>query len=184
MLIAQQIKRGLWNLPCWALLSVGTDLQKSPAQRMETFDHLPVVSLKFHTAEHCEKLFMNASSDIYTPVQDAGSLPVHRNWCPIKFSPANHPCPGSETTKSHWELPQSVMKSLPHSLASFNSPNLYTEMNPKRLRENLIITPGFSCWVTVLKSLLGKKQWPQRNKQDFLSPSSRVLYIHCFHWLA
>lgn len=185
MLIAQQIKTGLWNLLCWALLGVGTDLQESPAQRMETFEHhLPVISLKFHRVEHCEKLFMNACSDIYTLVQDPGTLPVHRNWCPIKFCCGDHPCPGSEITKSHWELPQSVMKSLPHSLVSFNSPNLYTEMNAKRLRENFIITPGFPCWVTVLKSLLGKKQWPPGNKQDFLGLSSRVLHIHSFHWLA
>lgn len=185
MLIAQQIKTGLWNLPCWALLAVGTDSQKSPAQRMETFEHhLTVIYLKFLRAKYCEKLITNASSDIYTPVQNPGTLPVHGNWCPLKFCCANHPCPGPETTTSHWELPWGVIKSVAHRLAIFNSPNLHTEINPKRLRENLIITPGFLCWVTVLKSLLWKKWWPQENKQDFLSLSSRVLHIHSFHWLA
>lgn len=129
--------------------------------------HLTVISLKFLRAEHCEQLIMNSSSDNYTPVQNPGTLPVHRNWCPLKICCDSHPCPGSETTRSYWELLWGVRKSLPHSLASFNFPNLYTEMNPKRLRENLIITPGFPCWVTVLKSLLGKKQRPQGNKQEF-----------------
>lgn len=62
-----------------------------------------------------------------------------------------------------------MMKYLPHRVATFNSLNLKTEVNPKRLGDNLIITPGFPYLATVLKPLLWKEQWLQANKQNIVS---------------
>lgn len=82
---------------------------------------------------------------------------------------AMYPCPGPRVTKTSWELPWGMMKYLPHRVATFNSLNLETEVNPKRLGDNLIVTPGFPYLATVLKPLLWKEQWLQANKQDILS---------------